>query len=619
MKPNLGEIIADKYRLDRVLGKGGMSTVYAAANVRTGKQVAIKLLHPELTRDDEHSQRLLREAQAASAIDHPNVVNVFDIGSHAGSLFLVMELLYGEPLSALLQSGPQDPYEFVRLMMPVLRGVHAAHRVGVVHRDLKPDNIFLCCDPHGELREPKVLDFGISKLTNNSLEPGRELTRDGTVFGTPQYMAPEQMRDAHATDARSDVYALGVIFYRAFSNAYPYDADTLTALAIRIVEGNAVPLRELCPRLDRELADAVMHALTLDPEARFPSVAAFGMALEPYAGGVMFAPGVSDRESLHPRRESSIPFRVSASGSIERTAPSRSFNARSLPPPPPPPRTGPLPAASHAAEKLTRALDASDLIGAVELLEPRHERKLSVPPPPRPTQARPSRGLEVVVDDPYTQRFDRGGRRQSWVLSASLVVIGLLAPAGWQQWQKARGTASASPLNQTQGAFTGKTANVYAAQALRPENTLHTSPPSPPSLSQAEAIASAARPAQAGALPQGAARTESLAVPLTAADVGSPTTALTKAEPVPASALAEPREAPKKAPLSAAAAKKAPKASLQAGSGVSKGELAQQRDRLGATPPVSARGPAQPSQVDSLQALADAEPAAPVAQESESE
>src|SRR5690349_24453074 len=124
MKPNLGEIIADKYRLDRVLGEGGMSTVYAAANVTTGKPVAIKLLQPELVRDEEQSQRLLREAQAASAIDHPNVVNVFDIGNHRGALFLVMELLHGEPLSALLQSGPQDPSDFVRLMMPVLRGVH---------------------------------------------------------------------------------------------------------------------------------------------------------------------------------------------------------------------------------------------------------------------------------------------------------------------------------------------------------------------------------------------------------------------------------------------------------------------------------------------------------------
>ena len=629
MKPNLGEIIADKYRLDRVLGKGGMSTVYAAVNVATGKPVAIKLLQPELMRDAEQSQRLLREAQVASAVDHPNVVNVFDIGDHAGSLFLVMELLHGEPLSALLQSGPQDPCEFVRLMMPVLRGVHAAHRVGVVHRDLKPDNIFICCDQHGELREPKVLDFGISKLSNNAFAPSRELTRDGTVFGTPQYMAPEQMRDAHATDARSDVYALGVIFYRAFSNAYPYDADTLTALAIRIVEGNAVPLHELCPQLDRELADLVMHALTLDPDARFPSVAAFGLALEPFADGVMFAPGSSDRESLTPRRESSVPFRTGTSP-VLGPSPTREnarlnsslardnarfdaslardnarFDRAPSRRPPPPPRVGPLPAASHAAEKLTRALDPSDLIGAVELIEPRRERKLSVPPPPRPSLARPSRGLEVVVDDPYTQRFDRGGRRQSWVLSASLVVIGLLAPAGWQQWQKARGAATLPPLNQTQGAFMGKTANVYAAQALRPENALSTGSSSP------------------RAPEQGAARTEPLTAPVTATGLHSSlarpsaridgSAAPTSAEPEPASAVAEPVHAPKKAAL--VNAKPAPKVAT------SKEELARQKARTIAAPPVRAAEPAQPATAEGVGHAAGEAPKAvggPVAADAES-
>ncbi|MET0341779.1 MAG: protein kinase [Polyangiales bacterium] len=298
MKPSLGDVIAEKYRLDRVLGEGGMSTVFAAVNVMTGKQVAIKWLNPEVVHDDELCQRLLREAKATSAIDHPNVVNVFDVGTHfhggQGALFLVMELLYGEPLSTLLtRYEPTQtiaPDGFVRLMMPVLRGVHAAHRVGVVHRDLKPDNIFLCRDPHddGELREPKVLDFGISKLVDKSMELGKELTREGTVFGTPQYMAPEQMRDARVADVRSDVYALGVIFYRALSKRYPYDADTLSALAIRVVEGNAPALHEVCPHVDIGLSDIIMRALAVDPEQRMQSVAALAHALEPYARGTAF-------------------------------------------------------------------------------------------------------------------------------------------------------------------------------------------------------------------------------------------------------------------------------------------------------------------------------------------
>ncbi|MDB4972103.1 MAG: serine/threonine protein kinase [Myxococcaceae bacterium] len=484
MKPNLGDVIADKYRLDRVLGEGGMSTVYAAANVLTGKQVAIKWLQPELIRDEEQSQRLLREAQATSAIDHPNVVNVFDIGRHDGALFLVMELLHGEPLSELLMRGAQEPFEFVKLMMPVLRGVYAAHRVGVVHRDLKPDNIFICRDPHGDSREPKVLDFGISKLANDALEPGLELTREGTVFGTPQYMAPEQMRDARSADQRSDVYALGVIFYRAFSNEYPYDADTLTALAIRIVEGNAAPLHELVPALDRGLSDVVMRALSLDPEQRFATVAAFAQALEPYANGLLFAPGASDRDSFpFPRRDSTIPF-------IEHLP-----SSRQIAPPPPPPRTGSMRGSDNPAavqpesaarlrndiDSATRLIDASDLIDEAEAPRRDSAPKLSIPPlpPPTPTLSRPSRGLEIVVDESYaTHRIEQRGRKQSWGLGLALVSMGLLAPAGWQQWQKARGAASVAPARPAQPAFTGKTAHVYPAQALRPE-------PKPPAPVQA--------------------------------------------------------------------------------------------------------------------------------------
>jgi serine/threonine protein kinase len=491
MKPNLGDVIADKYRLDRVLGEGGMSTVYAAANVMTGKPVAIKWLQPEICRDDEQSQRLLREAQATSSIDHPNVVNVFDVGRHEGALFLVMELLHGEPLSELLQRGPHDPYEFVKLMMPVLRGVHAAHRGGVVHRDLKPDNIFLCRDPHGEPREPKVLDFGISKLADE-LEPGQELTREGTVFGTPQYMAPEQMRDARVADARSDVYALGVIYYRAFSNEYPYDADTLTALAIRIVEGNAAPLHELCPHIDAGLADVIMRALALDPELRFQTVAALGQALEPYADGVLFAPG-NDRESATQLRHSLLAIRDSARDSSPLLSSGASSLAtpplRPLAPPPPPPRTGShnelldpaaeplrdstpsgmrssLPSARIQVNELpTTALQAVDLVVEVEA-EPVRDSRLSIPPPPPPaaTPSRPTRGLEIVVDETYpTQRVDRWSRKQSLLIGAALFTIGSIAPASWQLWQKARGAQTTQVARAPQAPVNGKTADVFAA------------------------------------------------------------------------------------------------------------------------------------------------------------
>ncbi len=284
-----------------------MSTVFAATNMVTGKQVAIKWLHPEVLQDETYSQQLLREAQAASAVDHPNVVNVFDVAWHQGALFLVMELLHGESLSELLQRESLAPSALVKLMMPVLRGVHAAHRTGVVHRDLKPDNIFLCRDPHGEAREPKVLDFGISKLADGDAtapEPGHP----GTVFGTPQYMAPEQLRDSRLADARSDVYALGVIFYRALAEEYPHDADTLTALTLQVLEGEPPPLDELRPELDPGLCAVIMRALELAPAARFQSVAEFAEALEPYAEGVRFAASRGERDTTGTQRRERSAF-----------------------------------------------------------------------------------------------------------------------------------------------------------------------------------------------------------------------------------------------------------------------------------------------------------------------
>ncbi|MEY4508796.1 MAG: hypothetical protein RLZZ450_918, partial [Pseudomonadota bacterium] len=500
MDPTLGTVIADKYRLDRVLGKGGMSAVYAATNELTGKQVAIKLLQREGSGDDEHSLRLMREAQTASAIDHPNVVNVFDVGRHEGALFLVMELLYGESLSALLLRGVSDPNEFVRLMMPVLRGVHAAHRCGVIHRDLKPDNILLCTDPHGEPREPKVLDFGISKLTDK-LARGKELTREGTVFGTPQYMAPEQMRDARMIDARCDVYALGVIFYRALSGDYPYNADSIGALAIRIVEGKATPLAELCPMLDAGLADVVMRALHPDPEQRFQSVQELGEALEPYADGVFFFPGAAARESATQLRRLRVPETVSGSRLLApprtRTSPSLSGVAaraggrvntassiRSAPSLP-----LPSPAVALAIESYRARVVAAPLLptAAIEL----SELTETAQPPPLPMSAVPSelqatlysRGQGARVPS-YLGSRARGGasdhdslpsdegqlcrshprlstwspRRGLWI-AAALLGVGVVAPVAGQLWRPA---ADAHARSAPAAPAFGKTADVSA-------------------------------------------------------------------------------------------------------------------------------------------------------------
>jgi len=423
-RPSPGQVLAQHYRLTSLLGEGSTSLVFSAENVITGKSVAIKWILPELIHEEEVSLRLLREAQLNAAIDHPNVVNVFDVGRHEGSLFLVMELLYGRPLSETLTDAPLEPHAFVRLMMPVLRGVQAAHKAGVVHRDLKPDNIFLCIDLHGQARDTKVLDFGIAKLTGPSLTPGKELTRAGTICGTPQFMAPEQMRDSRDCDERTDIYALGVILYRAISGVYPFDGETLAELAVRIVEGNAVPLQQRVPALPRGLSDVVMRALATERSQRFASVVELASALEPY----LDAPAVPDLALLGLADDEPAPDRTrerNEASELSRDSPStlelleltflrsraekprvstrtlrgakaRLFEgapARSRPRPPPPPRAKPTgqPQRVSQAAKLTdqRASPGLDLLRYERRASRAPQRRLTLPPLPPPTPAQP--------------------------------------------------------------------------------------------------------------------------------------------------------------------------------------------------------------------------------------
>src|SRR5687768_8619958 len=182
MQLSPGDIVADKYRIERLLGEGGMGTVYAANNQLTGRSVALKWLRPDLSLNAQYVERLMREARVAGRLDHPNIVNVFDAGFHSGSAFLVMELLRGESFDAWLRRGPHPAANCLGMLMPALRGVSAAHSAGVIHRDLKPDNIFLCTDPNGFIVQTKVLDFGIAKDVNEGVDSKRSLTSPGALI-----------------------------------------------------------------------------------------------------------------------------------------------------------------------------------------------------------------------------------------------------------------------------------------------------------------------------------------------------------------------------------------------------------------------------------------------------
>lgn len=279
--PQAGAVVADKYVIARLLGRGGMGAVYVVEHRLTGKRLALKCLLPEHLEQPEFVERFLREAQAAGRIQHRNVVDVFDVGQDGELLYIVMELLDGKPLSELLREAKLSLEETLRIVLRAMQGVAAAHQVGIVHRDLKPDNIFVCVGQSGELDDPRVLDFGISKLEDDASKP---LTKSGVMLGTPYYMAFEQINSQRDLDQRVDVYAMGVILYEAIAGQPPYVAESVGALAIRMMSGPPAPLRELRPDLPEELTAVVMRSIARDRDQRFPTMQALIEALGPHAG-----------------------------------------------------------------------------------------------------------------------------------------------------------------------------------------------------------------------------------------------------------------------------------------------------------------------------------------------
>jgi serine/threonine-protein kinase len=276
-----GSLVGGRYRLGRSLGQGGMGEVYEAVQENLGKRVAVKLLHAQLAHNAGLLARFKREAEAAARLGHANIVEVFDFGVDAdGTPFLVMELLAGESLGRTLASqGRLSQARVAFIAAQVLAALAAAHASGFVHRDLKPDNIFLT-SVSGVNDIVKLLDFGIAKLTDESTDA--KLTNTGAVLGTPQYMSPEQAR-GRSIDARSDLYAMGVVMYEALTGRVPFTAENYNAILFAILEDDPTPLASMRPDLEPAFVEIVQRAMARKPESRFSDAAAMRTALLPFA------------------------------------------------------------------------------------------------------------------------------------------------------------------------------------------------------------------------------------------------------------------------------------------------------------------------------------------------
>jgi serine/threonine-protein kinase len=282
------ELLGGQFRVLEKVGTGGMGSVYKAEQPAMNRMVAIKILHPKLAGRKDLTSRFRREARAMSQLTHPNTVKVFMYGEleDDGSLYIVMEMLEGRNLNQTVRKeGPIAVERAIPILIQVCGALQEAHDLGIVHRDLKPENIFLC--KQGGISDyPKVLDFGLAKVTERQMQPGSViLTQEGMVFGTPEFMSPEQAQ-GKTLDARSDIYSLAVILYEVLTGKLPFTARTPMEYIQKHVTDPIIPLSERVPdrKFAKGLDDVLAKALQKQPDNRFQTAGEFGEALRPFGG-----------------------------------------------------------------------------------------------------------------------------------------------------------------------------------------------------------------------------------------------------------------------------------------------------------------------------------------------
>ena len=276
LRARVDSVLSANYELDREIGRGGMGIVYKAKDRRLKRHVAIKLLPPELAYRSDIRSRFLKEAETAAQLSHPNIVPIYSVDERDGLVFFVMAFVAGENLAVRLHNrGSLTADETRRIMLQVARALAYAHERGVVHRDIKPDNILMSED---EEERVMVTDFGIARAVSDSGDS--RLTATGMAIGTPAYMSPEQSMGEREIDGRSDLYALGIVAYQMLSGELPFNAPNTPAMLVKHISERPTPIEERCTNLPSDLGRAIMMCLEKEPANRFPTAEALAVALE---------------------------------------------------------------------------------------------------------------------------------------------------------------------------------------------------------------------------------------------------------------------------------------------------------------------------------------------------
>src|SRR5262245_25336214 len=323
-------LIGDRYRVLKKIGEGGMGEVYLAEHIYIEKRVAIKLLRPDVLSNNEAVQRFRQEARSASSIGHENIIEIDDFGTLPdGRVYLSMEFLRGAALSELLKEGV-DQGRALDILIQTTRGLAGAHAKGIVHRDMKPENIFVTITRDGH-EVPKILDFGIAKVSG--ADDQQNLTRTGTIFGTPFYMAPEQAL-GQKIDYRADIYAMGVIMYEVFTGTVPFKAESFMGILTQHITAQPEPPSQRAAKNGRalpvEIEQVILRAMQKNPTDRFPSMNDLDTALTEIRRQIV-GPGMTAPMAAPPAsRFMAVPTgAVAAQGGVSATAPTGAMPSQS--------------------------------------------------------------------------------------------------------------------------------------------------------------------------------------------------------------------------------------------------------------------------------------------------